>query len=121
MIKRISSKGNNVIDTGTVFSFNAEADVDIIEQIDDVILTIRFKFQKNDQKKYQIDKKVDEANNLIELTCFNFENSLGTGTTSPIDLAMINKKNVTLHFWIFLLGSEEKAARKIDFTFFVGE
>jgi len=119
MISRIASRNYTVIDSGSSFLYDTNADIDFTVETEDVPFTVRLKFIKDDNSEHLLRKVVMPDNNLIEIICTNFNNPLGTGTTVPIELAKVNGKAIKLHFWAFILGTEENGARRVDYTFFL--
>jgi len=77
---------------------------------------LRIEFRKGDGGERELEQSVDTKTNIISLPCKNFDNSLGTGTTRPIELAIYQNKKIFLHFWVYSLG--ENSIRKIDYCFY---
>lgn len=89
------------------FGHNFKFDIVFVFETDEDNLERRYKITLHDNKAVIID-------------CWNFNDTLGVGTVSPIEIATIENKKMYIHFWVFLLGNKEenKLARKIEYTVF---
>ena len=120
MITNISSGKYSILESNVVYLVDDESD-----------LTLHFAFKDDFQFDLHITFIVDEDvagarlerktnGNVLEAMCYNFNNSLGTGTSIPINVATIDDKKMYIHFWSFLLGdANKKQARKIEYTVFM--
>lgn len=115
---KLTSQQYKILDYGTVFLFDENADLtmDIIaDNSFEFIVSIRF---INDISRAQgLDTEVSE--NCIKLTCINFSTE-GTGLAEPMKLAVVNGKKIYLMFWTFLEGNEDgkQRARKVEYTLY---
>jgi len=113
-----SSDNYKIIDSGTALTFSQTSSLFFeVECSEDFVFNIEIKFHQGNDGKRELKKEVDEQNNKINITCYNFDNSLGTGTISPINLATFQSKIIYLHFWVYSLG--ENSIRKIDYCFYI--
>ena len=60
--------------------------------------------------------KTDVEGTLITITCYNFNNSLGSGTVYPQNLATIGGKKLYFHFIVYKISQE--SSRHIIYTFY---
>lgn len=111
---KISTNGYNVLASGTVIFYDIDSEMKLhVEVNPEFEFDMIFVFSK-DNKERSIEKKVQ--GNVVTLTCYNFNDQLGTGTVEPLDVATIGDKKLVLHFWTYVMG-DKKAARKIEYTF----
>ena len=108
----LSSAGKEVIATHTVHTFTPE-ELDI--SLADLALQLRFLSDKGEQR---IERKVVEEK-ILELKIFNFNNTLGTGLTEPIELGQVSGRKL---YFVFTASSlSKKSIKRIEFTYFLGE
>ena len=60
--------------------------------------------------------KADFLNGSLTLTCINFNNALGTGTSVPFEIGSISGKKLILHLWSYFLGN--RSVRKVEYTLY---
>lgn len=114
---KINSGSYELFDSGIVLAYSDELPIEITEEFNQAfIITIRFVLKTDETKKYRIDLKVDEGKNIIEYTCFNFDNTLGTGTNVPIEICTLNNKKAYIHFWFYSLGGDEGKIKKLEYS-----
>ena len=117
IIKKMSAN-YDIIDSGILYSFYAQGPIRIeLNTEKEHEFSIEFQFENNNKKQSDLKISVDGSQKLITFTCINFNNSLGTGTTQPIELAENNNKKMFIHFWGFSLGQD--AVKKIEYCIFV--
>lgn len=115
---KLTSRKYEILDYGTVFLFDENADLTlniIADNSFEFILSISF---INDISREQsLDTEISE--NCIKLTCINFFTE-GTGLTAPMELAVVNGKKLYFMFWTFLEGNEDgkPKARKVEYTLY---
>lgn len=56
---------------------------------------------------------------VLNLTLYNFNNSIGSGTTSPIEIGNLSGRKLWLSFTIYALSPE--SSKTVHYTFMVGE
>lgn len=114
VIEKISSD-HLVLDSGSVITYsNANDMLFSIKMGDSFSFDLALKFSSNSEKQQELQQSV--SGNTITLNCINFDNPLGTGTKTPIELATFNGKRVYMNFWVNALG--DKALKKIAYTFY---
>lgn len=114
---RITSDKHELLDSGMVLLYDNESTIDIVETFTkDFKVTIRFVLKSDKSKEHKIELDVDNESMIIKYTCYNFENSLGTGTKNPIEIGAINYKKIYIHFWIYALGSDETKVLKLEYS-----
>ena len=114
-----SSGGYDIIDSGILYSFKKDDDIEY--NMDIVAIKnpeVRFKMKivfqfEDDGKEIAITRTV--KNDVVYFKCYNFNNNLGSGTTEPIEVAMVAERRIYIHLWAFLLG---KDTRKIEYTLY---
>jgi len=55
----------------------------------------------------------------LNLTLFNFDNSIGSGTTSPLEIGTLQGRRLWLSFMIYALSPD--SSKTVHYTFMVGE
>lgn len=107
---KISVGEYEVYDSGSVLS---HGDKDILFEIKN--LKVRIKFA-NDLENANYDAKISliENNTCLLLTLVNFNNSLGTGLTNPVEIGTINGSRLYLQFVVYRLG--ESDTRMFSYT-----
>lgn len=115
MIIKKSSGNLDVLDSGALLAFSATSDVEFEVQLDETFtFNLVLKFASNGGDQHNI--KSDVEGNKIIITCINFDNTLGTGTSRPIELAVFEGKKIFINFWVYSLG--KKNAREVSYTFY---
>lgn len=110
------TSGNNIIlDSGSVLAFSATSDIQFgVKMSESFSFNLVFMFESDGKKNYDIKSSVHGNN--ITITCINFNNPLGTGTNTPLPLAVFGGKQVYLNFWVYGLGNN--VARKLSYTLY---
>ena len=112
-----SSSNYLIVASGTAMTFNNTAPLELKLTFDpSFFFIINFTFETDVNNKQGLKSSIDTETNTITLTCINFNNSLGTGTTTPLELATYQGKKILLHFWVYALG--EGATKKIDYCLY---
>lgn len=111
----VSTNDYKVVHSGMVIldDPNSELRLGVIAS-ENFSFNVVLKFIKNDDCNQGLDKEVD--GNTIIFKCRNFNNALGTGTIKPLPIATVSGKDLSLHFWTYLLG-DKNSARKVEYTF----
>lgn len=115
---KLSSQKREIIDYGTVFLFEENADFTLsIKARDSSELRLLIDFAEDITGKQQI--KADFSENRIQFTCINFA-AEGTGLTEPLEIAVIDGKKIYFMFWAYLEGNNDQKsrARKIEYTLY---
>mgnify|MGYP004482798713 CR=1 FL=1 len=100
---QISSSNHDVLESGTVVTYNKENEVLFSIKMDATFsFDLMLKFTSNGEKQHQLQQNI--SNNTITLNCVNFDSILGTGTRNPIELATFRDKKVYINFWVNPLG-----------------
>lgn len=55
----------------------------------------------------------------LTLTLFNFDNSIGSGTTSPIEIGTLNRRKLLLAFMVYALS--DSSSKTVHYTFMLGD
>lgn len=59
------------------------------------------------------------SGSTLNLTLYNFTNSIGAGTTSPIEIGTLGGKKLWLSFMVYALSPE--SSKTVHYTFMVGD
>jgi hypothetical protein len=59
------------------------------------------------------------SGSTLNLTLYNFNNSIGSGTTSPIEIGNLSGRKLWLSFNVYALSPE--SSKTVHYTFMVGE
>lgn len=111
----LSSSNHIILASGSAIAFANTAELTFAIEMDaSFSFTLVLKFESTDDGKQDLKNSID--GNTITLSCINFNNSLGTGTNRPIELAKFNGKRVYVNFWVYALGNN--ALRKVSYTFY---
>ena len=111
----ISSSNHIILDSGSVITYSDTAELSFSIKMDNTFsFQLILNFESTGESQHQLKQSVSE--NVITLTCINFDNSLGTGTTRPIELAIFNGKKIFINFFVYALG--DKSLRKIVYSFY---
>lgn len=113
----IFSGNYELIDSKSILLFDNENPLEIEEVFNDQFkVMLRIIMVDDETKKYSIQYNVDVTKNIVEYKCFNFNNSLGTGTRKPIEVGNLEGKKFYIHFWIYALGDDEAKVKRIEYS-----
>lgn len=114
----VYSSGHQVLGSGSVITYSNTSDISFIIEMDETFkFQLVLKFEDIAGKESKIDLAPDTQKNILTMTCINFNNSLGIGTTAPIEVATFRGKTIFLHLWVYTLG--EKNLRKITYSLYL--
>lgn len=121
MIKSIVSGKYRVIDSGSIILFDHESSLELTVEVGiGFTIILEIAFASNPDLGRVIKNDIDEKNNRIKFTCMNFDNSLGTGTIQPLEIAKYMDKKVYIHIWTYLFGNKNATyTRKVDYTIYI--
>ena len=115
MTIKTSTGTMDILDSGSVLAFSSTSDIKFEVTLDETFsFDLILKFESNGEKQHKIKANID--GNIITLTCINFDSALGTGTSTPVELAVFEGKKVYINFWVYSLG--KNSARKVDYTLY---
>jgi len=106
----------DVLNSGTIVSIeNEPIDFSIAE---DIGFTIRIIFKTNTEEKEPIIKaeKFDKVG--AELTFWNFNNSIGIGNVTPLNIGSLNSRELLLNYRVYSLN---KGGKTLHYTWLLGE
>ncbi len=110
---KISVGDYEIYDSGVVISHENK---DILFEVKN--LKIKIVFENNpDIKDYEAKISLPEDRSCMTLTLINFNNSLGTGLTKPVEIGTINGSRLFLQFIVYRLG--ESDSRMISYTWLI--
>lgn len=112
---KLSSGQKEILDHGTVFLFDENADLTL-----DITGDNSYNLRNDSLQKQSI--QTERLENCIEMTCVNFQSS-GTGLRTPAKIAVVDGKEIYITFWSYLegRGKNDKWVRKVEYTLFVEE
>ena len=111
------SSDKKIIHSGTTILFNNDSDLifKLSTESDDFNFDLKLVF-KDDKENKSTYIKTDVEGTLITITCYNFNNSLGSCTVYPQNLATIGGKKLYFHFIVYKISQE--SSRHIIYTFY---
>ena len=93
----------NVLDSGTFLTYDSNAGASFTIKMDETFsFILNLEFESSEPNEPFLKQKVSE--NTITFTCENFDNSLGIGTKTPIELATFRGKKYTSIFGFICLA-----------------
>lgn len=110
---KISMGGYRVLSSGTVISCKNE---NILFEIDELKVLIKFD-KKENTKDYSVNLALIENNTCLQLTLYNFNNSLGTGLTEPFEIGNMKGGKLFLQFIVYTLG--ESGTRLFSYSWLI--
>lgn len=112
-----SSLNYIIIDSGTIMNFNNSAPLQLKLTFDSSFsFIVNFTFENTNNNQQELKSSIDTKTNTINLSCINFNNALGTGTTTPLELATYQGKKIFLHFWVYAMGKD--SVKKLDYCLY---
>jgi len=103
----ISSGSKHVLSSGTVISF--KNDPIFIEVLDDTHSMIKLQFIfNNDETIKEQSMSTAVVDDVLCFTLTNFNNPIGTGTTSPINFAKYGDMQLYLHIRVTALTNSDR-------------
>ena len=112
----VISANYELIDSNSFLFFDGSASVDILETFANGFeITIRITCVSDDSNNQRLDYVANAENNTIEYKCLNFNNSLGTGTSKPVEIGAFNGKKLYIHFWIYAMGND-RDTRRLEYS-----
>ena len=119
---KIFSGEKEIVDSGSIILFDKNSDLkfDIKSTEHNFNFTLKFNFIDNGDEvakgERNIKAKID--GNIINLECYNFNNTLGTAPVSPYKLATIGGRDLYLNFIVYQLS--EESSKHIIYTIYFG-
>ena len=59
------------------------------------------------------------SDSTLNLTLYNFNNSIGSGTTTPLEIGTLSGRKLWLSFMVYALSPE--SSKTVHYTFMLGE
>ncbi|WP_456016535.1 DUF6864 domain-containing function [Pseudomonas fluorescens] len=109
---KIRSAGKDVIASGSAHTFDDKS-------LELEIAGLFLEFELLDDNEGQRIEREIKSHTDLKLKIYNFNNSLGTGTATPIYLGVISDRKLYLSFIVHALKKE--SSKLITYTFFLGE
>ncbi len=113
---KIKSGNYEVFDAGTVISFELEPVTFYLA--DDLKIRLSFK-DDIDKKEGHCMEFNPISNSELEIILINFNNSLGTGNTVPLQVGTLNNKLLYFNFRVFTLNVNTN--KTIHYCWYLGE
>ena len=109
---QIRTSGKDVLATGTVITADSK---NLEFQLAHLRVVLAF---VSDGTSTRMEAKSDEAATLT-LNLFNFNNSIGSGTTSPIEIGTFTGRKLLLAFMVYALS--DASSKTVHYTFMLGD
>ena len=115
----IETGNADIIASGTVITFNNEADCKIHFSFNDgFYYTICFSFQDdNDLKETRLRKVTSINEPITTIFCINFNDLVGTSMSEPTYIITYKGRSIFLNFWI--MASAKKNIREIRYCLYL--
>ena len=103
MVIEKTSSDYVIVDSGSTITYNGTADITLsIKASDQFSFLVKIIFESSENKdQHRISKHVSE--NVITLTCHNFDSELGACNADPIPLATVGGKAWYLNLWAYAI------------------
>lgn len=109
---KITVGGKEILYSGTVTSTNnADVCFEVAERI-----KVRLKFESEDDSSQRLRAEVE--NNELIFTLINFNNSLGTEFTEPLEIGTYQGRTLYLHLRVYAINSSN---RVINHTWYLDD
>jgi hypothetical protein len=109
---QIRTSGKDVLASGTVLTADNRNLEFQLAHLGVVLLFL------SDGTTTRMEAKSD-ATSTLTLTLYNFNNSIGAGTTSPIEIGTFNGRKLLLAFMVYALS--EESSKTVHYTFMLGD
>lgn len=109
---QMKSSEKEILASGTVHTFSQH---DLEMTLADLQITFEF---KNDSGGVRIEGE-PASGKSIKIRLFNFNNSIGTGTTQPLEIGYYLHRKLYLAFTVYAFN--EQSLKTVHYTFFLGE
>lgn len=110
---KISVDEYEVYDSGVVISHENK---EILFEVKN--LKVKMMFSSNPEKKgYDAQISLTEDRSCMLLKLINFNNSMGTGLTKPVEIGTTNGSRLFLQFIVYRLGDSD--SRMISYTWLI--
>ncbi|KQR71879.1 DUF6864 domain-containing function [Pedobacter sp. Leaf176] len=113
---KITSGDYEIYNSGTVLSFEAEPIT--FHLAIDLKIHLSFKDEEENKDVHKMEFKQISGTEL-EIILINFNNSLGTGNASPLEVGTLNNKKLYLNFTVYALNI--KTTKTVHYTWYLGE
>ncbi len=114
IVKKILVNEFRVISSGQILVNSDKVIVSVC--VKEFSFDIEFFFVSESNQGSRLELRKEGESRMI-LECVNFED-LGTGTTSPIRIAIVDNKDLALSFFA---SKAAASTRKLEYTFLIGE
>lgn len=119
MSVEIKSSDKEVLCSGSFIVFDVEKSSIISIENGDEKLDLELSFLNDETKGVEIGFEV-KSETLLSAKFYNFNNALGNGTITPINMGTMGKRKIFFHIWIYALGIK-KTLKRVEYTFYLGE
>ena len=109
---QIRTAGKDVLASGSVVTADSR---NLEFQLAHLRVVLEF---LSDGTTTRMDAKSDEKSTLT-LSLYNFNNSIGSGTTSPIEIGTFGGRKLHLAFMVYALS--EVSSKTVHYTFMLGD
>jgi hypothetical protein len=109
---KIRTSGKDVLASGTVLTADSQ---NLEFQLAHLGVKLVF---LTDSTTTRMEGKTDETGTLT-LSLYNFNNSIGAGTTLPIDIGTFNGRKLWFAFMVYAMNSQ--SLKTVHYTFMLGD
>lgn len=118
MINKISSGSAKVVSSGTVIQFQNNP-IEITIDLPSYSFNWILKFENNPNTSEQRIIADAPSTSTLVLTCYNFNNPIGSGTSQPVNIGTHGDQYVYVNFRVYSLS--EDASKSVHYTVYLSE
>lgn len=111
-VLRLTTAGKDVVASGTVITFDSK---NVEFHIANLRISLDF---IDDGGATRMEGDVNETA-ILKLRLYNFNNSIGSGTTSPMEIGQLNGRVLWLAFMVYAISN--KASKTVHYTLMLGD
>ena len=115
MTAKIESSNKEVIFSGSFITFS-KGDNTISFDYGGEKFKFILSFSTDDSKKPRFEYAPNDKKDTLLMKFYNFENSLGTGSTAPLEVAENKGSKIYLHLIVYSLNENIK---NVSYTFYI--
>lgn len=111
-----SSSRHEIVASGSVISFNKEP-LHLVFALEGEDLEFIFTFAEDSREPDKPSlKAIPHGDRKLELQLVNFDHELGTGNSDPIEVGLLDGKNLLVNYRVYALSQSE--SRLLHYTFY---
>lgn len=109
---QIRSAGKDVLASGTVITADSK---NLEFQLSHLRIVMQFLSDGNAPRM----EATSDQSAALNLVLFNFNSSIGSGTTSPVDIGTFNGRRLLFAFMVYALN--DVSSKTVHYTFMLGD